>query len=82
MKELKLQKSHKSGPAGRKRKKYMYFDRLLFLMPTVENKRYQLGRRKRRTVDVRSAKFDLLSGVPRPLTLANRRKARARWTTP
>ncbi|XP_011868102.1 PREDICTED: uncharacterized protein LOC105562142 [Vollenhovia emeryi] len=40
MKELKLQKSHKgSGPAGRKRKKYMYFDRLLFLMPTVENKR-------------------------------------------
>jgi len=41
MKELKLQKSQKSGPAGRKRKKYMYFDRLLFLMPTVENKRYR-----------------------------------------
>ncbi|XP_020296914.1 uncharacterized protein LOC109861604 isoform X2 [Pseudomyrmex gracilis] len=39
MKELKLQKSHKNGPAGRKRKKYVYFDRLLFLMPTVENKR-------------------------------------------
>lgn len=46
MKELKLQKSHKSGPAGRKRKKYMYFDRLLFLMPTVENKRYQLSSEK------------------------------------
>lgn len=43
MKELKLQKSHKSGPAGRKRKKYMYFDRLLFLMPTVENRRYRLS---------------------------------------
>jgi len=42
MKELKLQKSHNAGPAGRKRKKYMYFDRLLFLMPTVENKRYYL----------------------------------------
>jgi len=39
MKELKLQKT--PGPAGRKRKKYMYFDRLLFLMPTVENKRYR-----------------------------------------
>ena len=39
MKELKLQKSQKLGPAGRKRKKYMYFDQLLFLMPTVENKR-------------------------------------------
>ncbi|XP_023287571.1 uncharacterized protein LOC105703878 [Orussus abietinus] len=39
MKELKLQKSRKPGPAGRKRKKYIYFDRLLFLMPTVENKR-------------------------------------------
>ncbi|EZA53972.1 hypothetical protein DMN91_012090 [Ooceraea biroi] len=37
MKELKLQKT--PGPTGRKRKKYMYFDRLLFLMPTVENKR-------------------------------------------
>ncbi|KAL0111825.1 hypothetical protein PUN28_013188 [Cardiocondyla obscurior] len=41
MKELKLQRSHQSGPAGRKRKKYMYFDRLLFLMPTVMNKRYR-----------------------------------------
>lgn len=39
MKELKLQKSQKVGPVGRKRKKYMYFDQLLFLMPTVENKR-------------------------------------------
>lgn len=37
MKELKLQKT--PGPIGRKRKKYMYFDRLLFLMPTVENRR-------------------------------------------
>lgn len=40
MKELKLQKSQQTGPAGRKRKKYMYFDRLMFLMPMVENKRY------------------------------------------
>ncbi|XP_032664068.1 uncharacterized protein LOC116840870 isoform X2 [Odontomachus brunneus] len=39
MKELKLQKSQQTGPAGRKRKKYMYFDRLMFLMPMVENKR-------------------------------------------
>ncbi|CAL7936698.1 unnamed protein product [Xylocopa violacea] len=39
MKELKLQKSQKLGPAGRKRKKYMYFDQLMFLMPMVENKR-------------------------------------------
>ncbi|XP_076675993.1 uncharacterized protein LOC143373067 isoform X1 [Andrena cerasifolii] len=39
MKELKLQKSQKFGTAGRKRKKYTYFDQLLFLMPTVENKR-------------------------------------------
>lgn len=61
MKELKLQKSHRSGPAGRKRKKYMYFDRLLFLMPTVENKRYELSSE---AIDVRSAKFNFLLGVP------------------
>ncbi|XP_076236461.1 uncharacterized protein LOC143180551 [Calliopsis andreniformis] len=39
MKELKLQKSQKLGTPGRKRKNYMYFDQLLFLMPMVENKR-------------------------------------------
>ncbi|XP_015593285.1 uncharacterized protein LOC107266853 isoform X2 [Cephus cinctus] len=43
MKELKLQRSKKPGPAGRKRKKYMYFDQLLFLMPTVETKRNSAG---------------------------------------
>lgn len=40
MKELKLQRSQKSGPAARKRKKYIYFDQLYFLLPTVENKRW------------------------------------------
>ncbi|XP_046739044.1 uncharacterized protein LOC124407202 [Diprion similis] len=39
MKELKLQRSQKAGPAARKRKKYIYFDQLYFLLPTVENKR-------------------------------------------
>lgn len=38
-KELKLQKSQQLGLGSRKRRKYMYFDQLLFLMPTVENKR-------------------------------------------
>ncbi|XP_048505621.1 uncharacterized protein LOC105684590 isoform X2 [Athalia rosae] len=41
MKELKLQRSQKSGPAARKRKKYIYFDQLYFLLPTVENKNFR-----------------------------------------
>ncbi|XP_011497804.1 PREDICTED: uncharacterized protein LOC105362149, partial [Ceratosolen solmsi marchali] len=38
MKELKLQRMRKGSAAGRKRKKYMYFDQLLFLVPNVESK--------------------------------------------
>lgn len=41
--KLQLQKSLKPDSVRRKRKKYMYYDQLLFLMPTVENKlRYRL----------------------------------------
>ncbi|KAF7381345.1 hypothetical protein HZH66_013739 [Vespula vulgaris] len=36
--KLQLQKSLKPDSVRRKRKKYMYYDQLLFLMPTVENK--------------------------------------------
>ncbi|XP_066590499.1 uncharacterized protein [Prorops nasuta] len=40
IKEIKLQKSQKSGGEGKRRKKYMYFDKLMFLMPTVDYKRH------------------------------------------
>ncbi|XP_051171497.1 uncharacterized protein LOC127288217 isoform X2 [Leptopilina boulardi] len=39
MKELKVQNlKNLAGSAGRKRKRYTYFDQLQFLMPSIENK--------------------------------------------
>jgi len=35
--ELKLQKETKSGQGAKKRRKYIYFEKLLFLLPSVEN---------------------------------------------
>ena len=36
--ELKAQKHTKSGQGAIKRRKYVYFDRLLFLLPDVEQR--------------------------------------------
>ncbi|GFN99242.1 calmodulin [Plakobranchus ocellatus] len=38
LRELREQKKSKSGQAAKKRRKYMYFDELLFLLPTVEQR--------------------------------------------
>ncbi|KAF6213065.1 hypothetical protein GE061_010779 [Apolygus lucorum] len=36
--ELRQQKTHKSGKGAKKRRKYIYFDKLLFLLPSIEDK--------------------------------------------
>ena len=37
--ELNAQKNTKSGQAATKRRKYVYFEQLLFLLPCMENRR-------------------------------------------
>jgi hypothetical protein len=36
--ELRLQKQGKSGSGTKKRRKYIYFEKLLFLLPSMENR--------------------------------------------
>lgn len=53
MKELKMQR-HKKG-SGKKRKKYMYYDQLLFLMPNSENREKDREREKKKVDEVNYA---------------------------
>jgi len=39
--ELRLQKETKSGQGAKKRRKYIYFEKLLFLLPSVENREHR-----------------------------------------
>lgn len=39
--ELRLQKDTKSGQGAKKRRKYIYFEKLLFLLPSVENREHR-----------------------------------------
>jgi hypothetical protein len=39
--ELRLQKGMKSGQGTKKRRKYIYFEKLLFLLPSVENREHR-----------------------------------------
>ena len=38
--ELRLQKEMKSGQGAKKRRKYIYFEKLFFLLPSVENREH------------------------------------------
>jgi hypothetical protein len=39
--ELRLQKETKSGQDAKKRRKYIYFEKLLFFLPSVENREHR-----------------------------------------
>ena len=67
--ELEAQKNAASGEGSRKRRKYPYFDQLLFLLPHLEDRETQRNLSTQRNEDKKEANISQEEGKERSLNV-------------